>query len=132
MFFLDTNTCIYFLNGSYSSIMEKILATPPSEIAIPSVVKAELLFGALKSARRQENLDKVEKFLDPFEIIPFDGEAALVYANIRLDMERRGSLIGPNDLFIASIVKSRGGMLITNNEKEFGRIDGLRFGNWIE
>ena len=63
MYYLDTNTCIYFLNGKYESIKKKILSTPPNEIAIPSIVKAELLLGAYKSKKRNANLEKVEKFL---------------------------------------------------------------------
>ena len=63
MYFLDTNTCIYFLNGKYESIKTKLIATPPNEIVIPSVVKAELLFGAYKSKRPKETIEKVEKFL---------------------------------------------------------------------
>ena len=71
MYFLDTNTCIYFLNGKYEHIKSKILSTPPNEISIPSIAKAELLLGAYKSKRRKENTEKVEKFLEPFEVVPF-------------------------------------------------------------
>ena len=65
MYFLDTNTCIYFLNGKYEYIKTKILSTPPNEISIPSIVKAELLLGAYKSKKRKENTEKVEKFIEP-------------------------------------------------------------------
>lgn len=132
MFYLDTNTCIYFLNGTYDSIKEKILETSPSEIAIPSVVKAELLFGAYKSKRKKENIEKIEQFLEPFEIVPFDEVMTYVYADIRYNMEAKGTLIGPNDLFIAAIVKFHEGILITNNEKEFKMIEGLKVENWVE
>ena len=132
MFYLDTNTCIYFLNGRYASIKKKILENSPSEIAIPSVVKAELLFGAYKSKRKKENIEKIEQFLEPFEIIPFDEVMTYVYADIRYNMEVKGTLIGPNDLFIAAIVKFHEGTLITNNEKEFKRIEGLKVENWVE
>ncbi len=132
MFYLDTNTCIYFLNGTYASIKKKILETSPSEIAIPSVVKAELLFGAYKSKRKKENIEKIEQFLEPFEIVPFDEVMTYVYADIRYNMEMKGTLIGPNDLFIAAIVKFHEGILITNNEKEFKRIEGLKVENWVE
>ncbi|MEN6490696.1 MAG: type II toxin-antitoxin system VapC family toxin [Rectinema sp.] len=132
MFYLDTNTCIYFLNGTCASIKKKIMETPPSEIAIPSVVKAELLFGAYKSKRKKENIEKIEQFLEPFEIVPFDEVMTYVYADIRYNMEMKGTLIGPNDLFIAAIVKFHEGILITNNEKEFKRLEGLKVENWIE
>ncbi|MFZ2633427.1 MAG: type II toxin-antitoxin system VapC family toxin [Desulfosalsimonadaceae bacterium] len=132
MYFLDTNTCIYFLNGTYQHIKKKILSTPPNEIAIPSVVKAELIFGAYKSKNRDGNLEKVEKFLEPFEIVSFNDMMTYVYADIRYKTETIGCNVGPNDLFIASIVKFHEGILVTNNEKEFKRIEGLEIENWAE
>lgn len=131
MYFFDTNTCIYFLNGKYESIKTKILSTPPNAIAIPSIVKAELLLGAYKSKNKTVNTDKVEQFLEPFEIIPFVDMMTYVYAEIRTSTESVGINIGPNDLFIASIVKFHEGVLVTNNVKEFARIDGLQIDNWV-
>lgn len=131
MYFLDTNTCIYFLNGKYESIKTKILSTPPNAIAIPSIVKAELLLGAYKSKNKTVNIEKVEQFLEPFEIIPFVDMATYVYAEIRSSTENVGINIGPNDLFIASIVKFHEGVLVTNNVKEFERVDGLQIDNWV-
>ena len=131
MYFLDTNTCIYFLNAQYESIKIKILSTPPNEIAIPSIVKAELLLGAYKSRNKEVNIEKVEQFLQPFEIIPFVDMMTYVYAEIRTSTESGGMSIGPNDLFIASIVKFHEGVLVTNNVKEFGRISDLRLDNWV-
>jgi len=132
MYFLDTNTCIYYLNGKYDSIRAKILSLAPNEISIPSVVKAELLFGANKSKKRIENTEKVERFLEPFEIIPFSDPMTHTYAEIRYEIEKVGTVIGPNDLFIASIVRFSEGILVTNNEKEFVRIKGLKVENWIK
>lgn len=131
MYYLDTNTCIYYLNGKYKSIRFKILSLAPSEIVIPSIVKAELLFGAYKSQRRDENIEKVEKFLEPFEIISFSEPMTHTYAKIRFEMEKTGTLIGPRDLFIASIVRFGEGILVTNNEKEFKRVEKLKLENWI-
>ncbi|MDA3894881.1 MAG: type II toxin-antitoxin system VapC family toxin [Desulfobacteraceae bacterium] len=130
MYFLDTNTCIYFLNGKYQYIKKKILLTPPNEIVIPSIVKAELLFGAYKSKNRSENIEKIEQFLEPFEIIFFDDMMTYVYADVRYMTETSGCNVGPNDLFIASIVKFHEGILVTNNVKEFKRIKGLMIENW--
>jgi len=132
MYFLDTNTCIYFLNGKYEFIKEKILATPPNEIQIPTIVKAELLLGAYKSKKRKENIEKVEKFLEPFEVIPFIDLITYTYAEIRNDIEKKGEVIGPNDMLIASIVKFHEGILVTNNVKEFERIKGLKIENWAK
>jgi len=130
MFCLDTNTCIYFLNGRYESIKNKILSTPPVEIAIPSVVKAELLLGAYKSRNRRKNTEKVEEFLAPFEILSFSDQATYIYAEIRSLTEKKGKSVGPNDLLIAAIVKFHDAVLVTNNVNEFKRIRGLRIENW--
>lgn len=132
MYFLDTNTCIYFLNGKYIFIKEKILSLPPNEIKIPSIVKAELLLGAYKSNRKKETIEKVDKFLEPFEVIPFMDLMTYTYAEIRNDVEKKGEVIGPNDMLIASIVKFHDGILVTNNMKEFQRIKGLKLDNWAK
>ncbi|MBU4316998.1 MAG: type II toxin-antitoxin system VapC family toxin [Proteobacteria bacterium] len=130
MFFLDTNTCIFYLNGTSPAVKGKILATSPAQIKICSMVKAELLFGAYKSRQKQSNLEKVAAFLEPFEIIPFDDQAAYVYADIRSKTETTGRNVGPNDLLIAAVVLFHNGMLITNNVIEFSRIDDLKIEDW--
>lgn len=130
MYYLDTNTCIYFLNGSYKSLVQKILSTSLNEIAIPSIVKAELLLGAYKSKNRIATIEKAEKFLEPFGIIAFEDRMSYVYADIRSKTEQRGEVIGPNDLLIASIVKYSDGILITHNVKEFSRVEGLKIEDW--
>ena len=132
MYFLDTNTCIHFLNGRYDSIKRTILSTPPNDIAIPSVVKAELLLGAYKSARRKENLETLERFLQPFEIIPFFDLVTYVYADIRSTLEKSAQIIGPNDLMTAAIVRFHEGILVTENIAGFQRVQGLRVENWAE
>jgi tRNA(fMet)-specific endonuclease VapC len=132
MYFLDTNTCIYFLIGKYDSVKEKMLSTSPNEISIPSIVKAELLLGAYKSKNRKGNAEKVEQLLAPFEIIPFEDLMTYVYADIRKKVEKRGEVIGPNDLLIASIVKFSEGIIVTHNVKEFKRIEGLKVEDWVK
>jgi len=132
MFFLDSNTCIYFLNGTSESIKKKILARSPIEIKIASVVKAELLVGAYKSKVPQKSKEKLERFLEPFEVLPFDDRVAYEYASIRKQTEEEGKVVGPNDLLIASIAKFHKGVLVTRNVKEFSRIQGLPIENWWE
>ena len=130
-FYLDTNICIYFLKGTYPTLLTKMLTLRPSDIKIPAIVKAELIYGAEKSIKRDENLEKVSSFLLPFEIIPFDDDAADYYGFIRADLEKKGTPIGPNDLLIASTALSKDGILVTNNTKEFERVQNLRLENWI-
>jgi tRNA(fMet)-specific endonuclease VapC len=103
----------------------------PDDIKISSIVKAELLYGVEKSQKKEENLEKVRKFLLPFEIMSFDDKAAVEYSVIRANMERTGIVIEPNDLIISATVLSHCGTLITNNEKEFSRVPGLIVENWL-
>ncbi len=131
MYFLDTNTCIYFLNGQSERIKNKILATPPIEIKIAVIVKAELLLGAFKSAKRDSNTAKLEAFLQPFEVIAFSDQMSYTYADIRFKAEKVGKPVGPNDLLIAAIVILSQGILITNNIAEFEHIEGLVAENWF-
>jgi len=129
-YFIDTNICIYFLKGLYPRILKEFRSIDPNQIKIPAIVKAELLYGAEKSKNRNENVSKVNNFLEPFEIVSFDDDASIVYANIRSSLEIKGKNIGPNDLIIASTVISNRGTLVTNNEKEFGNVKGLKIENW--
>jgi len=131
-YFLDTNICIYYLKGQYPNLLDKMLRHSVSEIKIASIVKAELLYGAVKSKKREDNTSKVKKFLLPFEIISFDDKAAEIYALIRADMASKVISIGPNDLIIAATVMANSGTLISNNESEFGRIAGLEIENWTK
>ena len=131
MYFLDTNTCIYFLNGRYISVINKFKQIKADNIIIPSIVKAELLFGAEKSQKRTENIKILTRFLETFETADFNSESAKHYARIRSNLESSGTAIGPNDLLIASIVIANNGILITHNTREFSRIPDLHFEDWV-
>ena len=103
----------------------------PDEIKIPSIVSAELFYGAEKSNNKKKTVEIVEDFLAPFEIIGFGCEEANIYGKIRARLELKGQIIGPNDLIIASIVLNHGAKLVTNNTKEFQRIPSLKIENWV-
>ncbi|MCL1875528.1 MAG: type II toxin-antitoxin system VapC family toxin [Synergistaceae bacterium] len=130
IYFLDTNICIYHLNNSAPSLSRILDQTPIRNIKIPSMVVAELLYGALKSAKRQHNLTIFTSFLSLFEIVDFDEKAAELYAAIRVELERKGQMIGGNDLVIAATVLAREGTLVTHNMSEFSRIEGLVLNDW--
>jgi tRNA(fMet)-specific endonuclease VapC len=130
MFFLDTNICIYFLRGMSDRLFENMMDHGPSEVRIPSIVRAELLYGAYKSKLKKFNLETIGVFLSQLESVAFDYRAADAYAEIRATLEKKGKTIGPNDLVIAATVLATDGTLVTNNEKEFGRVPGLRMENW--
>jgi tRNA(fMet)-specific endonuclease VapC len=129
-YFLDTNICVYYLKGMYSELARTLLAHHPDQIRIPSIVKAELLHGAYRSKKMEENLRKIHAFLLPFRVIPFGDAETDRYATIRAELEHAGQVLGPNDLIVAAIAAENEGVLITNNEREFRRVRDLRVENW--
>ncbi len=129
-YFLDTNICIYFMKGKDLNLKNRILSENPNSIKIPSMVKAELLYGAEKSKRRDDNIEKVSHFLFPLEIIDFGDSESIEYSKIRSDLEKNGRIIGPDDLVIAAIVKACNGILVTHNTREFSRVKGLSIEDW--
>ena len=129
---LDTNICIYSLKDTFPKLKKVILGKQPSLIKIPSIVRAELLLGAQKSEFPKKNHDIVEQFLYPFEIIDFNKNAANFYAQIRAELEKKGTIIGPNDLIVAATCLAFNVTLITNNMGEFKRVRGLKIENWAK
>jgi len=132
-YFLDTNIIIYFLNDNQNfQVGKNFEKINSSQILIPSIVEAELLYGAQKSKKREFTLNKLEEFLINFRKVPFDSDAAVYYAIIRFLLESKGKLIGTNDLLIAATVLANDGILVTNNVKEFSRVPNLKIENWLE
>jgi len=129
-YFLDTNICIYALKNKFPRIKEMLKTFSPADIAIPSMVKAELYYGALKSEKKSKVISALEKFLSPFEIIPFGDKEIMTYARIRSNLEKSGNIIGPNDLIIAAITLSHGATLVTHNKNEFERVEDLVIEDW--
>ncbi len=127
---LDTNTCIKYLNGQSESIRRHIEAMYPQSIVLCSVVKAELFYGALKSARPKQNLANQQRFVNRFISLPFDDDAAEAYGRIRAQLEKLGTPIGPNDLLIAAIAVANEATLVTHNTREFSRVEGLQIEDW--
>lgn len=93
-------------------------------------MKAELLYGARHSQQVGENLSRVRRFLHTFQSLPFDDDCAEQYSLVRSDLSRQGNLIGPNDLFMAAIALAHGAVLVTNNTREFSRVENLRVEDW--
>jgi tRNA(fMet)-specific endonuclease VapC len=100
-------------------------------MCISSITLAELFHGVEKSAMVSQNLRIVEDFASRLEILPYDNNAAAHYGNIRADLEKKGTPIGVNDLHIAGHARSESLILVTNNVREFVRVEGLRLQNWI-
>lgn len=128
-FLLDTNTCINVINERPARVLDQFRKRPIEDVGLSGITVAELCFGVAKG-RSARNRDALAAFLLPLEVVPFDQRAALAYGDVRADLERRGSLIGPLDLLIAAHALSIGAILITNNLREFKRVAGLRCENW--
>ena len=131
LYMLDTNICGYILRNKPEHIKDKLKDVEKKhEITLSSIVVSELIYGALK--KDSSKLTKlVNDFINNFTIHDFDQVAAREYAHIRNQLEKRGNIIGSNDLFISAHAKALGAILVTNNHKEFERVEGLKLTNWI-
>ncbi len=132
MYLLDSCTCIDFMRGKLPTGYEVMKASDPKLFGIPTIVEAELRTGVLKSKKPKTNRLLLESFLAPFRIIPFDSRCAIEYARIRASLEAAGQKIGPNDTLIAATAVANGAVLVTNNTREFERIEGLDLESWHE
>jgi tRNA(fMet)-specific endonuclease VapC len=132
MYYLDSNTVIYFLNGRYESVSRHIQEFSPALIRIPAIVKAELLAGAYNSQSREKTLIKLNLFLKQFMIESFDDDSTKAYAKIYSELKKKGTLIGSNDALIAATVLAHGGVMVTHNVREFKRVRGLKITDWVE
>jgi tRNA(fMet)-specific endonuclease VapC len=128
-FLLDTDTCIFALKHN-EAVLRRLLASDRSEVAVSVITEAELRTGAAKSASAAKTLRAVENFLMPIEIVDFVSADAASYATIRAKLERAGTPIGPLDTLIAAQAVARKLTLVSNNEREFRRVSGLRVENW--
>lgn len=130
VYLLDTNVCIDYLTGRYPAVAKRLLQLSPAAVATSSVAVAELRYGAQKSQRPAENHRRLDLLLEDLPVLDFDLDAAAVYGTLRRELEKRGQLIGPNDMLIAAQALAHGVVLVTDNVSEFGRIEGLRVENW--
>jgi tRNA(fMet)-specific endonuclease VapC len=130
-YLLDTNTCIYIINKKPPSAVNHIRSKQPDEIAISTITIAELEYGVHRSQHVDRNRIALLEFLVPFIILDFDESAAALYGSIRAFLELKGTPIGPMDLLLAALAMSQELVLVTNNEREFRRVEGLQIENWI-
>jgi tRNA(fMet)-specific endonuclease VapC len=129
-YLLDTNPCIVFLNGRSTKLRDRINAEGDANIAVCSIVRAELYYGAAKSTTPDRTISNQKVFLSRFLSLAFDDAAARVYGPIRAGLEKVGATIGAHDLLIASIALSNNLTLVTHNIQEFSRIPGLIIEDW--
>jgi len=127
---LDTNIVIYVIKRRPLDVLATF-NQHAGQMCISSITLAELLHSVEKSSRPDYNLQKTENFVSRLDVLEYTPKAAAHYGNIRACLEKQGNTIGVNDLHIAGHARSEGLILVTNNLKEFERVEALRFENWV-
>ncbi|MBW2448908.1 MAG: type II toxin-antitoxin system VapC family toxin [Deltaproteobacteria bacterium] len=127
---LDTDICIYIIKRKPLRVLERLELIQPGQLSMSAITFAELMNGAKKSQRVEANVSRLNALGEILEICSFDQEAAVAYGDVRSSLEKRGEVIGPHDLLIAAHALSLDRTLITNNEREFKRVEGLKVVNW--
>lgn len=132
MHLLDTNHCIFLINGKYPEISRRLARQKVGSVAVSSITTSELWHGVENSARKEQNRVALGNFLLPLEIMSFGENAAQAYGKIRSYLERAGRLIGAMDLLIAAHAVSLGAVLVSQNLREFQRVPGLKTEDWTK
>ncbi|MEH2356184.1 type II toxin-antitoxin system VapC family toxin [Nostoc sp.] len=129
-YLLDTDTCIYWLNGR-QSVRDKLLAVGWDEVCICVITAAELYYGAYNSNRVSENLSNAEEFIQNLPVLPLSDPALRKYGELKAELRRIGQTIAEFDLLIASVAVAENYTLVTNNTRHYSRISNLQLENWI-
>ena len=129
-YMLDTNIAIYVIKRKPFDLLA-IFNRHAGQMCISSITLAELLHGVQKSQQPERNLEQVEDYVSRLQTLDYGLKAANHYGEIRAKLERKGKPIGVNDLHIGAHARSEGLTLVTNNQREFERIEGLRVDNWL-
>jgi tRNA(fMet)-specific endonuclease VapC len=127
---LDTNIVIYVLKRRPKEVLDVFNANA-SRMAISSITLSELMYGAEKSLNTDKNLEAVEEFVSHLEVLPYDAKASQHYGQIKAALEKKGQIIGENDIHIAAHAISHGLILVSNNVREFKRVPNLALENWV-
>lgn len=130
-YLLDTDICVFIIRKHPQSVFSKLRQQAFGEVGISSITHSELLYGAYKSQSPKRNLAALEQFLIPLEIISYSSEVSFYYGKVRTALEKRGQPIGALDTMIAAHALSLNLTLITNNTREFSRVEDLHLQNWL-
>lgn len=131
LYLLDTDTCAFILRRSSPALLGRIQAIALARQAISVITLAELLYGVQVSSKRTENRIAVDALVRHLAVLEWSRDAAENYAAIRSDLKTKGQLIGGNDMMIAAHARSLGATVVTNNVKDFSRVSGLKYENWM-
>ncbi|MGA9539119.1 MAG: type II toxin-antitoxin system VapC family toxin [Desulfobacterales bacterium] len=129
---LDTDICIYIIKRKPAGVIKRLMKSQISQIGISSITLSELEYGVEKSSKQAQNQVALAQFVAPMEILSYGDEAALQYGRLRAFLEKQGTPIGSLDMLIAAHALSINSILVTNNEKEFGRVPNLKIDNWAK
>ena len=132
MYLLDTNICIYAINGKHPALTEKLLSISPDDICISSITVGELEYGAAKSKWSDKTRQTIYAFLSNFTIVSFDENDALLFGRLRTKLADEGTPIGAYDVMIATQGVSRSMTVVTHNTKEFSRVPGIVLEDWAK
>jgi tRNA(fMet)-specific endonuclease VapC len=134
VYMLDTDTCIFLMRGDSSTLADKVQRVPLEQQVMSVVTSAELSYGVMASsgAKRRQNQQVLDSLALHLAVLDCPQEAAQHYAEIRLDLKRRGAQLGAADLMIAAHARAFGAVVVTNNTKDFGRVKGLQVENWTK
>ena len=130
MYLLDTNTCIFIKNQKPIHVLERLKKVIKKKVYISSISVAELQYGVYNSSNTEKNRISLTEFLAPFDILPFDDSDAEEFGILRAKLKKEGRIIGPYDMLIAGQAIAKDLILVTNNTKEFERIDELKLEDW--
>ncbi len=130
-YLLDTNICIYIRRERPQTVLDRFKVLPPDSTAISVITYGELVYGVQKSPEPHKAMIILEELTALIPVVPMASDVAMTYGAIRADLAARGELTGNNDLWIAAHAKHLGVILVTNNEAEFRRVEGLTIENWI-
>ena len=128
---LDTNICIYIQRRKPEEVLERFEKLKPGDAVISVITWGELLYGAEKSQKRDKALQVLAEFKTFIPVLTISEDTGKIYGEIRASLESKGKLIGNNDLWIAAHAKAADLTIVTNNEREFKRISGLKVQNWV-
>ena len=131
-YLLDTDICIYIIKKKPQQVLKKLVRQDISNVGISAITLSELEYGVEKSLYKEQSKLALAEFLGPLTILPYDDNVAPAYGKIRAFLEKYGMTIGPLDLMIGAHALSTKAILVTNNEREFGRIPGLTVENWVK
>jgi len=129
-YMLDTNICIYLIKKKPESVLINLQASMGEGVSISAITLAELMHGVEASAYPEKNTIALNQFLSIIDVLSFDDEAAAEYGKICTALRRQGTPIGAMDMLIAAHARAKGLIMVTNNIREFERVDGLKLENW--